>query len=145
MQERDNLKSEENRLQNEIENMKEKSEGLENKLKEVEIEHTEKIESLNTKISETQKKLKSMTEDRDSRIKRTRLLLDIQKKYEKQQNEIFKILDIPFGNQTFSNVLSVIKDLIDSSRTKHEDIETEIYSNTERTLNSNISADSTSK
>ena len=65
--------------------------------------------------------------------------------YEKQQNEIFKILDIPFGNQTFSNVLSAIKDLRDSSMTKHEDIETEIYSNAERTLNSNVGADSTSK
>ena len=65
--------------------------------------------------------------------------------YEKQQNEIFKILDIPFGNQTFSNILSVIKDLRDSSRTKHEEMETEMYSNAERTLNSNIGADSTSK
>ena len=90
MQERDNLKDEENRLKKEIEKFEEKANAMEQELESTNTEHAKETEKLNAKITDTQRKLKSMTEDRDSRIKRTRLLLDIQKKYEKQQNEAYE-------------------------------------------------------
>ena len=64
--------------------MEDKHSSLEKTIEETKEEHEQEKQKLEKKIEETQKKLKAMTEDRDSRIKRTRLLLDIQKKYEKQ-------------------------------------------------------------
>ena len=70
--------------------MEDKHSSLEKTIEETKEEHEQEKQKLEKKIEETQKKLKAMTEDRDSRIKRTRLLLDIQKKYEKQQNEAYE-------------------------------------------------------
>lgn len=90
LQERDASKKEEIRLQSQIGLLEDKSSCLEKNIEELKIEHEEEKQKYEKKIEETQKKLKAMTEDRDSRIKRTRLLLDIQKKYEKQQNEAYE-------------------------------------------------------
>merc|ERR1712029_745898 len=89
-QERDASKKEEIRLQSQIGLLEDKHSSLEKTIEETKEEHEQEKQKLEKKIEETQKKLKVMTEDRDSRIKRTRLLLDIQKKYEKQQNEAYE-------------------------------------------------------
>merc|ERR1712029_1073819 len=89
-QERDASKKEEIRLQSQIGLLEDKHSSLEKTIEETKEEHEQEKQKLEKKIEETQKKLKAMTEDRDSRIKRTRLLLDIQKKYEKQQNEAYE-------------------------------------------------------
>ena len=59
-------------------------------MEEASLEHEKEKQKYEKKIEDTQKKLKTMTEDRDSRIKRTRLLLDIQKKQEKQLTESYE-------------------------------------------------------
>ena len=60
--------------------------------------------------------------------------------YKKQQNEIFEILDIPAENRNFSSLLMTIKELKESSKTKHEDVETDLYSNAQSTLESFLGA-----
>ena len=60
--------------------------------------------------------------------------------YKKQQNEIFEILDIPIEKRHFSSILLAIKDLKESSVPKHEEVETELYSDAQSTLESFLGA-----
>ena len=84
------MKQEESRLQSQIGLLEDKSSSLEKSMQEASLEHEKEKQKYEKKIEDTQKKLKTMTEDRDSRIKRTRLLLDIQKKQEKQLTESYE-------------------------------------------------------